>query len=323
MRVSGLFVPQRNKLPNKIGLYANCVSHLEFKQMGLSDIEKIRPLLGCNEYRTCDFTIGGLLMWVDYFNYEYCVYEDTLFIKGISENHPGKVAFSMPIGRLPLNESIALIVDYCNDNGIEPSFSAVPAAKAEDIAAITGGVVEPLEGWSDYLYDVRSLATLQGKAYPKKRNHVNRFMIENPNYGFEMITSRNIGEAMAFLDTVDLDGKADQAVASYELEQCRSVLSNIDTYLFDGALLRAEDGAVCAITLGEVVGDTLYVHIEKMDHNVAGAGETVNKLFAAEMLSRNCGLRYVNREEDMNDPGLRFAKESYHPVSLLDKCNVI
>ncbi len=77
------------------------------------------------------------------------------------------------------------------------------------------------------------------------------------------------------------------------------------------------------MTLGEVVGDTLYVHVEKMNHDVAGAGETINKLFAENMVSRYAGLRYINREEDMNDEGLRFAKESYHPVAILDKCNVL
>ena len=64
------------------------------------------------------------------------------------------------------------------------------------------------------------------------------------------------------------------------------------------------------------------IHIEKMNHEVAGAGETINKLFAAEMLHRHPGLRYINREDDAGDPGLRYAKESYHPLRLLRKFNV-
>ena len=72
------------------------------------------------------------------------------------------------------------------------------------------------------------------------------------------------------------------------------------------------DGIV-AFTLGEVIGDTLYVHIEKMNHLVNGAGETVNKLFAELMTGHHPEVRYINREEDVGDPGLRHAKESYHP----------
>lgn len=75
-------------------------------------------------------------------------------------------------------------------------------------------------------------------------------------------------------------------------------------------------------TAAEIIGDTLIIHIEKMDHEVAGAGETINKLFAAEMLHRHPQLRYINREDDAGDPGLRYAKESYHPLRLLRKFNV-
>lgn len=276
-----------------------------------------------NSDRTCDYTLGGIFMWVDYFSYEYCILEDTLFIKGISENHPGLVAFSLPLGKMPLGKAVALISNYCRCNNIRPTFSAIPSDKVEAVAAECGGQIEKLEGWSDYLYDAKSLATLQGKAYSKKRNHVNRFISENPDYKFEMITKSNIDEAVAFLSNIDLSEKTDVEMASYELSQCKDVFAHLDDYLFDGALLRSDSGTVCALTLGEVVGDTLYVHIEKMDHEVAGAGEAINKMFAEEMIDRYEGIRFINREEDMNDAGLRFAKESYHPVAILDKYNVI
>lgn len=298
-------------------------SEMVFKRIGLDDMSSIRKYVNCNTDRTCDYTLGGIFMWVDYFDYEYCIVDNTLFIKGISENHPGMVAFSLPLGELPLKDSIQRILDYCKAHNIRPAFSAIPTAKAKEIAELFGGEVEALEGWSDYLYDAHSLATLQGKAYAKKRNHVNRFIADNPDCKFEMITDANLDEALAFFDTVDLEEKEDKEMAAYELEQCKEVMRNLDKYLFDGAILRGQDGKICALTLGEAVGDTLFVHVEKMDHNVSGAGEAINKMFASEMIMRNGNVSYINREEDMNDSGLRFAKESYHPVALLDKSNII
>lgn len=325
MRISGVQLSHNilNASHLRAQLHEHVDSVLDFKPIALSDIGTVRKFRGYNSYRTCDYTLGGIFMWVDYFNYEYSIIEDTMFIKGISENHPGLVAFSLPLGSMPLSRSVALILHYCRNHGIRPTFSAIPADVAVRVADECGGRVEKLDGWGDYLYDAKSLATLQGKAYSKKRNHVNRFLSENPGYRFEKLDSTNIAEVFDFLAEVDVSEKADRAMAAYELSQCNDVLANLDVYGFDGALLRSQSGDVCAMTLGEVVGDTLYVHVEKMNHDVAGAGETINKLFAENMVSRYAGLRYINREEDMNDEGLRFAKESYHPVAILDKCNVL
>ncbi len=324
MRISGSQLTRQYTKPAASASQKTASStKLEFKPMIVDDIPLVRKFLEYNTDRTCDYTLGGIFMWVDYFNYEYCIIKDTLFIKGISENHPGMVAFSLPLGKLPLEDSIAMINEYCEAHNLKPAFSAIPVDKAASIAEIFNGRIEKLEGWSDYLYDVKSLAALQGKAYSKKRNHVNRFLADNPNYRFEKITADNLEEAKAFLGKVDLSEKVDRDMAAYELAQCKDVLDNIDSYLFEGAILRAENGQICAVTLGEVVGDTLYVHIEKMDHEVAGSGETINKMFAGEMSQRYPEVLYINREEDMNDPGLKYAKESYHPVALLDKCNVI
>ena len=89
-----------------------------------------------------------------------------------------------------------------------------------------------------------------------------------------------------------------------------------------GAILMAE-GKPCAVTVGDVKGDTLFVHIEKALREFPGSYEMINKAFAARMLELHPALRYVNREDDAGDEGLRQAKESYHPVDILKKYNVI
>lgn len=296
---------------------------LSFRPLTSADIARVRPFVAANIYRTCDYTLGGIFMWVDYFGYEFCILDDTLFIKGISEKYPDRQAFSLPLGRMPLSESVALILDYCAAGGLTPEFSAIPLECAGRLAELCNGSVEPLDSWGDYLYSSAQLASLSGKALSKKRNHVNRFFIDNPQASLEMITAANKAEALDFLRAVDLSAKADIQVATYELQQSVDVVSHIEDYLFDGAVLRDASGGICALTVGEVVGDTLYVHIEKANHYVAGAGETVNKLFASEMLRRYPGLAYINREEDMGDLGLRFAKESYRPLAILRKCDII
>lgn len=296
---------------------------LPFRPITLSDMPLINSMLQNSTTRTCDYTVGGIFMWVKMFDYRYCVIGDTLFIKGRSESHPDRTAFSLPIGG-DLGEAVGLIADYCRLSGIKPSYSAIPEDYIDRLASLAGGRIERLEGWSDYIYSAEALATLSGKHYMKKRNHVNRFMTDNPAWTFGPLTADLVPETMLFLDgSTSTADKVDRAMADYERSECFRVLASLSSYPFEGAVLRGDDGAIVAFTLGEVIGDTLYTHIEKADHRVAGAGETVNKLFAAEMLRSHPGLRYINREEDMNDPGLRYAKESYRPVMLLDKYNLV
>ena len=261
-------------------------------------------------------------MWVDRFDYEYCVYADTLFLKGVSETDSSVTAFSLPVGQLPLEYGVALIKDYCRYYGIRPVFSAIPEDRIDYLRSVVEGTPEELEDWADYLYDAHQLAELTGKKYNKKRNHVNRFMAENPHYVFEPLTYSLLPEVLLFHTGHD-DGMEDMSDnAAYEKNQCTYILNHYNRYPFEGAVLRDESGEICAYTCGEVIGDTLYIHIEKMNHDIPGSGETINKLYADYMTRRHPGIKYINREEDCGDAGLRHAKESYNPVMRLRKYNL-
>ena len=83
-----------------------------------------------------------------------------------------------------------------------------------------------------------------------------------------------------------------------------------------GGLIRAE-GEIVAFSIGEpVTEDTFVVHIEKAFADVPGAYPMINQQFVQHEMQ---GFSYVNREEDMGEEGLRSAKESYHPVFMVEK----
>ncbi len=297
---------------------------LRFRPVTDADMPLINGLLQTAISRTCDYTAGGIFMWIDYFGYEYCVYRDTLFIKGRTENCRCETAFMLPVGSLPLDESVRLVLGYCRARCLPPVFSAVPDDRLDALVDALGGDcdIEPLDDWADYLYDIHSLATLSGKAMSKKRNHVNQFFKANPGWTLSPLGCEDLPDAIMFLESVGLGDKADDGMAVYEHSECRRVLEHYTSYPFEGAVLRLASGAIAAIAVGEVIGDTLYAHIEKIDRAVPGAGAAIGHLFARYMLARHPGLRYCNREEDCGDPGLRDAKMQYHPVALLYKYNV-
>ena len=107
----------------------------------------------------------------------------------------------------------------------------------------------------------------------------------------------------------DGDKENEKRIIAYALEHRKS-LGMV------GGLIRVE-GKVVAFTLGEpLTEDTFDVHFEKAYADIQGAYAIINREFARRELS---AFTYINREEDMGIPGLRKAKLSYHPESMVEK----
>lgn len=306
--------------------HTGCTDHpspLSFRKITDEDMPLIWPYLQMENGHTTDFSYGGLLMWVDVFRYEYAIYEDTLFIKGTLENDLSKTAYSLPVGKQPLNEALDVLRRHCLAEGARLELSAVPESAMTEITALGPVAVEELTDWGDYLYDAGALATLAGKKMSKKRNHVHQFESHCPDWWFEKISPSNAADVIGFLKETESEGDMSEN-ARKERELSAGMIGKIQRGdpVLEGYALYAE-GKICAFTIGDMKGDTLFVHVEKATREVPGSYEMVNYLFAKTMTERFPGIRFINREDDAGDMGLRMAKESYHPLRILKKYNVI
>lgn len=297
---------------------------LQFRTISHADMPLIWEFLEHEKGRTTDFSYGGLFMWVDLFQYRYAIYKDTLFIKGVVENDRSKPAFSLPIGSLPLEESINVLKEYCKQEGIDLELSAVPEYTLEEFKKLNPRSIEELADWSDYLYDAEMLASLKGKKMNKKRNHINSFINHNNEWEFRPLTEENADEALRFMDIYE--SEADETFMAREESRLSRIMIKMlaeGDQVMHGGILYSQPGKICALTIGDVKGDTLYVHIEKATRGIGGSYEMINKEFASHVLDVHPEVKYINREDDSGDEGLRRAKESYHPVDLLKKYNII
>lgn len=82
---------------------------------------------------------------------------------------------------------------------------------------------------------------------------------------------------------------------------------------------------IVAYTVAEMLSaDTLVIHFEKGNPDYKGVYQAINNMFLKSFLTsfeenyKGSNL-FVNREQDLDDDGLRKAKLSYHPVDLLKK----
>lgn len=297
---------------------------LNFKPVTHSDMPLIWEFLSKETGRTTDFSYAGLFMWVDLFQYTYAVYNDTLFIKGVVENDRSVPAFSLPIGKMSLQESIGVLREFCREENIPLELSAVPEYAMEELQRLNPVYVELLEDWSDYLYSMDMLATLKGKKMNKKRNHVNGFISHNPEWSFQPLTAANASEALEFMKVYDRE--ADETFMAREESRLSKILIRMlaeGDPVMKGGVLYNRPGEICAITIGDVKGDTLFIHVEKATRGVGGSYEMINREFASHIKEEFPNVEFINREDDSGDEGLRKAKESYHPIALLRKYNVI
>ena len=297
------------------------IPQLIFKDLTLDSVAEIYPYLQSFKGMSCDYTAGGIFMWVDYFKYQYCICHDTLFIKSVAEDNLDRIAFAQPLGTMPLAHSVDLLREYCKAEGIELVFSAITEFNLEKFIDLHVRQVYPLNAWSDYIYTMESLSTLSGKKLGKKRNHCNRFAQENEDWQLQPINSSNIHLVKeSFSQICQLS--SDSPMALYERQQVWRVLDHLSHYPFESACIVA-GGRVVAFTVGEVLNNVLHIHIEKSLRDINGASETINWQFARYIAEKYPHVEWVNRQDDAGDEGLRRAKQSYYPAFLLRKYNVI
>ncbi len=298
---------------------------LNFRPVTPESMKEIFPFLLSETGRTCDFSYGGVLMWVKYYSYSYCIYRNTLFIKGLVEGDRSMPAFSMPIGEMPLSEAIELLRDYCDNCGERLVFSAVPEYALDDFKKHNPLRIGKLEDMGDYLYSAESLSTLKGKKMSKKRNHVNKFESLYPNAVYIRMTREDVSAVLEFMNIIDAEGDRSEA-ATDERNLTRDLIadwaqSDVSSPLIGGMI--KIDGEIVAFTMGDIKRDTLFVHIEKALKNIEGSYEAINKYFAADVKQSYPEIEYINREDDAGDMGLRMAKESYKPLEILQKYNIM
>lgn len=293
---------------------------LDFKPVTIEAVEELLPFAKEQHTRSCDYTPGNLVMWARFMDYKYAIENGTLFISCKSQSDMQSEAFLAPIGKMRFKESIPLLQAYCNGTGKELRFTAVPQEFIEELQhALPNYTCNELENWSDYVYDIQKLATLQGKALNKKRNRYNKFIAEQPDYTYNRCTKEDISDVIKFLATNrECQHNREDNMRCYEHWQCMATVRNLLKYEQPAGVLRI-NGAITAFTLGEIFGDTLFVHIEKANHEIAGASEAINRLFVNDILSQNPELVYANREEDLGDPGLRQVKRAYNPTMMIQR----
>lgn len=288
---------------------------MNFHKITVEDGRWARPLLEVSGYKSCEFAFVNVYMWSRVFQTKIAHFDDFV----IARSEGTRLHYLYPAGNGAVETAIDAILDDARQDGRNPIiFSLTEDAKQRLEAQYPGRFhYEKPRGQADYIYLSSDLANLSGKKYQKKRNHCSRFERSYPNWQFHEIDDSAIHAIAEFNNRWCqlYDNRGDEGIEE-EHQAIQLVFRHYDELMLKGGYITV-DNEIVAFSFGSPLGTDMFVtHVEKALYDVPGAYNIINREMARHFCS---GYTYINRENDVDEEGLRDAKLSYHPFILEEK----
>jgi len=292
---------------------------INFRKIELSDKVIIDSCLAENTFRACDYCFTNLFSWQLLFKTSFDVIDETLFIRGIDNEN--NFFYMMPIGKMPLKNALFLIMEDAKKNNVPLKMKGITTRMSlcvEKAMPDTFQYSHDREN-DEYIYFTQKLIELKGKKLQSKRNHINRFKADNPNWTYSTINSgEELKECIRMLDkweSLNIDNDNSETF-NHDYIATKTMIENFSALQLSGGIIRIKE-EIIAFTLGEkLTEDTFVIHVEKAFGEINGAYAIVNQQFAENVAYE---YTYINREEDMGLENLRKAKMSYQPDIILEE----
>jgi len=256
-------------------------------------------------------------MWRKTYNIQWAVEGDFLCVKARWE---GVTFFLPPFGP---EQGLADVVDTMMEHAKEHNFSfemqGVETFIVKWLEAAKPGyfTCKPERNNYDYVYLAKDLIELKGRKFHTKKNHVNSFRKKYSNYQYVPMTEEMTKQCIEFMqEWCDERGCVKGDDLDCERNAIVEAMNNFTVLGFQGGAIFIDDKMV-AFSYGEMCNeDTAVIHVEKGLKGINGVYGVINQEFCAHTFPQ---ATYINREEDMGIEGLRKAKESYHPIKMVEK----
>lgn len=288
---------------------------LEFKAIETGDKAWADSLLKFSDFRGAEYCFTNLFIWDGIYKSQIGRYKDFLLLRTGTEPD---YHYLYPAGRGDKREIIDLLIKDSASYGTKLCLIGLTNETKKELEELYPGKFKfnSIRDSFDYIYESEKMISLSGKKLQPKRNHINYFL-NNYNWTYEEFTPDKIDEVVSFnhewCKRTDCRQYETLMWESCAVEKC---LSHYQELNLVGGILRV-DGSIVAYTIGEAISsDTFIVHIEKAFSEFRGSYPMINREFASRHAQN---FKFINREDDIGDDGLRKAKESYYPAFMLEK----
>lgn len=290
---------------------------IEFKRLSMAQREEYNAYLLSRPTRGCEYSFANLSLWGR---------QQAAFLHGcvaFFSHFNGKSLYPYPIGNGNRKAVIEAIIQDSRERGIPCRISGMTDDDRRELEEWFPGQfhLHTDRDSFDYVYDINDLADLRGRKFQKKRNHVNRFRTEHPDYRVEPLSADNLDAARAMVANWYAYRMATDPDGDYLLESIAlsRAFQHYDCLALDGLVLM-DGGEVLAVTMGSrLSSNTFDIHFEKAREDVDGSYPVINCEFARYLRLKYPDIQFLDREEDMGLEGLRKAKLSYNPHHMVQK----
>jgi hypothetical protein len=287
-------------------------------------LPKIKSIVDAVSYKSCQLSVGSLYCLSEKYSTQICFDNEFLFVK--QQRKGLGMCYFMPIGAGNLTDALEKLRCYHAKNyGSSLTLWGITDDMVEDFKR-AGKPYEstelvPNRNWAEYIHLAQNLLSLQGKRLQPKRNAVNQFLRNYADYRFEKISNENIDEILAFQQQqmAEKDEELNEALQDENKAIVRT-LRDFRAIGLMGGVIRIS-GKIRAFVVGCPINKSTFdILFEKAEKDYNGIYQVLEQELIRNELQP---FSYINREEDLGIPSLRFAKQGLQPDILLMKHTAI
>jgi len=292
---------------------------IQFKTIALEDRPWITKLLAEENSNSCENSFANMYMWNETTSMEAAEVHGKLVLKYLSR---GTAYYGFPLGGGDTKAAVESLRADAAARGVDFKMRGVTEKDIIALETLFPGqfVSEPEEAGADYIYSAEKLSTMSGKKLHSKRNHINRFLKDNPGWVFQEISAGNLAECREMAEKWYALQNEDSAEGEHKAME--RAFGNFDALQLEGGLIRAGGKIVAFAVGGQLNADTYVVHFEKAFADIHGAYSIITQEFSRRIIENRPAILYINREDDMGIESLRKAKRSLYPEFMLEKHKV-
>lgn len=294
---------------------------IEFRPVRLEDRATIERFTMSSDITNCDLSFANMFCWQEVYHSAWAIVDGFLVIR-FHIDGGDRLGYMQPVGEGDCARIIPALREDAHAHGQRLRIIGLTDRGREMIRQMHIGqfAFESDRALEDYVYAADDLRNLPGRRYQPKRNHINRFMAEYPDYRYEELTPDRFDECMQLEREWRRNHEGHTSELCAEQRAMQRAFAHFAELGMTGGCIYVGERMV-AFTYGSAVNDhTFDTHVEKADTDYDGAFTVINCLFARHLPER---FTLINREEDLGIEGLRRAKLSYHPAIIQHKFTAI